>query len=146
MFRNLKIKELFTKQTGRAAGIIFIFVILALFISWMGTVASVKKQEVYTPKQYDAPKVTLQFQPTESNMKQKDVVFDQKSQVQDGSQQKPVVFTKIRSSEEEKSGKSYNFTLLSIILLAAGVILALTVYYHHASGKKSTFEIETVRR
>lgn len=146
MHKQKKLNKLFSKSAFRLIGVIVLFIIFALFVSWIGEVASTKTPEVYTPKQYNAPKQALQFQQEDQQHTEISLAFDQQSKTKSGSDQKSVVFTKVRSNDESKKGRTYNFFGLSLIFIGVGVVIAMAMYYQQASGKQSTFEIESTKR
>lgn len=146
MLKKPKRQRFFSKSTWKLAGIIGLFVGIAFFISWIGEFASTKTPEVYTAKQYNSPKQALTFQGEEVKRKDVELEFAKQSQTKDTSQQANVTFTKVRGASDEKKGKTYNFFALSLIFIGIGIVLALVMYYQQASGKESTFELESVKK
>lgn len=147
MYKRRRFSSLFSKSALRLIGIIALFIAFAVSMSWIGDFASTKAPEVYTARHYDAPKQALTFQSEETRALDVALTFDKQSQSSKAtSEQKDVVFTKVRTSEEEQKGRTYNFFGISFILLLIGGVVVALMYYQQESGKKSTFQIESVKK
>lgn len=146
MSRKSKKATFFSKSTLKLIGIIGVFAATALFISWIGEFASTKTPEVYTAKQYNSPKQALTFESEKTQVKEMQLEFTKPAQTKDTSHQANVTFTKVRGTNDEKKGRTYNFFALSLIFVGVGVILTIIMYYQQVSGKESTFKLDTVKK
>lgn len=138
--------RLLNKKTIPIIGVMFIFIIFAFFINWFGTAASTKQQESYSPKPYSAPKQALIFKEEEKPPKDVTLLFDQVSQANQVSDQKEVVFEKVRNNDGNTKERTYDFSVLAIIFIVLGIVLSFAIYSYHVNDKNSQFKIETVKK